>query len=147
MKIAFSTDERIHLAKVILYELNKRGHEVTYIGPESDESVDWPDVTSRAAKMVASGEAEEGIVMCWTGTGASILANKFKGVRAALCRDAETARGARIWNHSNVLALSLRSTSEIVAKEILDAWFNTPFSNDEWNLTQIKKITNIEKNN
>ncbi len=78
--------------------------------------------------------------MCWTGTGASLAANKVPGVRAALCADAETARGARTWNHANVLALSLRSTSEPVAHEILDAWFATPYSQDEWNRQQVEKI-------
>ena len=73
----------------------------------------------------------KGIVFCWTGTGASIAANKVRGIRAALCHDAETARGARIWNRANVLALSLRATSEALAKEILEAWFATPYSDDE----------------
>ncbi len=83
--------------------------------------------------------------MCWTGTGSSIAANKVPGVRAALCHDAETAKGARIWNHANVLALSLRTTSEALLKEILDAWFETPFSNDDWNLNQIERIKEIER--
>ena len=144
MKIAVSTDERTHLTEVILDELKERGHEVTYFGPESNESTDWPDVTCRAAELVASGEADEGIVMCWTGTGCSIAANKVKGIRAALCGDAETAKGARIWNHANVLALSLRATPEAVAKEILDAWFDTPISDDKWNVEQIEKIRKME---
>jgi ribose 5-phosphate isomerase B len=70
-----------------------------------------------------------------------------KGIRAALCQDAETARGARTWNHANVLAISLRSTSEAVAKEILDAWFETPYSGDEWNLKQIGRIHELEERN
>jgi len=81
----------------------------------------------------------------WTGTGASLAANKVTGIRAALCADAETARGARTWNHANVLALSLRSTSEPVAREILDAWFSTPYSQDEWNQRQVEKIRDMEK--
>jgi ribose 5-phosphate isomerase B len=144
MKIAVSTDERTGLVETLLKELNERHHTVEYIGPEAGEDADWPEVTCCAAELVASGAADEGIVMCWTGTGASIAANKVKGVRAALCRDAETAKGARKWNHANVLALSLQATSESVLKEILDAWFSTKFSDDEWNLKQIERIRHME---
>ena len=144
MKIAVSTDERTGLVETLLKELNERHHTVEYIGPEAGEDADWPEVTCRAAELVASGAADEGIVMCWTGTGASIAANKVKGIRAALCRDAETAKGARIWNHANVLALSLQATSESILKEILDAWFSTKFSDDEWNLKQIERIRHME---
>ena len=144
MKIALSTDERTDLVERLLKELNERHHTVEYFGPEAGEDADWPEVTCRAAELVASGAADEGIVMCWTGTGASIAANKVKGIRAALCRDAETAKGARIWNHANVLALSLQATSESILKEILDAWFSTKFSDDEWNLKQIERIRHME---
>ncbi len=144
MKIALSTDERTDLVERLLKELNERHHTVEYIGPEAGEDADWPEVTCRAAELVASGAADEGIVMCWTGTGSSIAANKVKGIRAALCRDAETAKGARIWNHANVLALSLQATSESILKEILDAWFSTKFSDDEWNLKQIERIRHME---
>lgn len=145
MKIAVSTDERTHLVDAILEDLHQRGHEVAYFGPEAGEDSDWPDVTLQAVEPVATGEADEAIVMCWTGTGSSISANKVPGIRAALCADAETAKGARIWNHANVLALSLRATPEAVAKEILDAWFETPLSSDEWNLRQMKRIKEIEE--
>ena len=144
MKIAVSADERTHLVDFVLEELKKRGHEVLYFGPEPGQDADWPLVTREVAERVARGEVDEGIVMCWTGTGASIAANKVPGVRAALCHDAETAKGARIWNHANVLALSLRATSEPIAKEILDAWFSTPYSDDEWNRTQIERIRQME---
>jgi ribose 5-phosphate isomerase B len=76
------------------------------------------------AERVAEGRSDEGVLFCWTGTGVSIAANKVPGIRAALCADAETARGARAWNQANVLCLSLRGTSETVAREILDAWFS-----------------------
>ncbi len=115
-----------------------------YFGPTTGESADWPEVTRKAAELVASGKANEGIVMCWTGTGASIAANKVKGIRAALCRDAETVKGARIWNHANVLVLSLQATSESLLMDILDAWFSTPFSDDEWNLKQIERIRRMD---
>ena len=119
MKIAVSTDERTHLVEVILEELKRLGHEALYFGPApGEDSVDWPDVTLEAVNRVKNREADEAIVMCWTGTGCSIAANKIPGIRAALCPDAETAKGARIWNHANVLALSLRATPEAVLREM-----------------------------
>jgi len=145
MKIAVSTDERTHLVDVILEDLQKRGHQVQYFGPEPDRPADWPDVTLEAVERVVRGEADEAIVMCWTGTGATLAANKVAGIRAALCHDAETAKGARVWNHANVLGLSLRATPEVVAKEILSAWFETPYSTDEWNLRQVERIKEIEQ--
>ena len=92
--------------------------------------------------MVA-GRAEEGILFCWTGTGVSIAANKVPGIRAALCGDAETARGARLWNNANVLCLSMRATSEVIAREILDAWFShayEPNPTDEACLAEIEAL-------
>jgi len=146
MKIAVSTDERTHLVDVVLEELARRGHEVLYSGPErGQDSVDWPAVTLEAVSRVENRQADEAIVMCWTGTGCSIVANKVAGIRAALCRDAETARGARVWNHANVLALSLRATPEPILREILDRWFDTPFSDDEWNRRQIAHVQQIEE--
>jgi len=145
MKVAVSTDERTHLVDAVLEDLQKRGHEVTYFGPEPGKEADWPEVTVEAVEQVARGEADEAIVMCWTGTGCTLAANKVPGIRAALCNDAETAKGARIWNHANVLGLSLRATPEAVAKEILNAWFDTPYSADEWNLRQIQRINEIEQ--
>lgn len=119
----------------------KRWGDVIYFGPKKNEDPqDWPDVTLKAAKAVSEGKADEAIILCWTGTGCSIIANKVKGIRAALCVDAETAKGARIWNHANVLALSLRLTSEPQLKEILEMWFTTPYSEDRWNINQINKV-------
>ena len=145
MRIAVSTDLRSSLVDVILTNLKTRGFDVLFFGPDKrDEEVDWTDVTFLAAQCVAQKKADEAIVMCWTGTGCSILANKMPGIRAALCLDAETAKGARIWNHANVLALSLRVTSEPMVKEILDLWFSTPFSEDDWNRAQMKRLSEIE---
>lgn len=148
MQIAVSSDEHSPLVDAILEELTKRGHQVEYFGPRRDEPTseehDWPVVTVKAVMQVVQGRADEAIVMCWTGTGASLAANKIPGIRAALCHDAETARGARIWNHANVLALSLRATPIPIAREILDAWFNTPYSDDPWNLNQIARIRALE---
>lgn len=147
MKIALGSDERTHLTDVLVAELKQRGHEVMLFGPlaENDPEGDWPLTSSHVARAVVRGDAEQGIVCCWTGTGASIAANKIPGVRAALCHDAETARGARIWNHANVLALSLRATSEALAREILEAWFSTPCSDDAWNCQQIERLAQLEK--
>lgn len=148
MKITVSSDESSPLVDAVIEEIEKRGHHVEYFGPRpgepASEASDWPLVTVEAASRVADGRADEAIVMCWTGTGASLAANKVAGIRAALCHDAETARGARVWNHANVLALSLRATPIPVAREILDAWFNTPYSEDEWNLRQIARISELE---
>ena len=151
MKIALGSDEANELTAFLIEELQKRGHSIVLRGPidPADHDVDWPLTSSHVAELVAHGQVDEGIVCCWTGTGASIAANKVPGVRAALCHDAETARGARLWNHANVLALSLRATSIPVAKEILDAWFSTPVNEGEaqsdWNRQQIERIKEIEE--
>lgn len=148
MKITVSSDEYAPLVEAVIEEIEKRGHLVEYFGPRAGEPAsdanDWPLVTVEAVSQVASGAADEAVVMCWTGTGASLAANKVRGIRAALCHDAETARGARVWNRANVLALSLRATPLPVAREILDAWFSTPYSDDEWNLRQMARISAIE---
>src|SRR5205085_8186379 len=107
------------------------------------ERDDWAWASEAAARDVASGEAEQAVVCCWTGTGASIAANKVPGVRAALCGDAETARGARKWNDANVLALSLRSTSEALLEEILDAWFEASPSEDSSDVQNIRHLAEI----
>jgi ribose 5-phosphate isomerase B len=145
MKVAVSADQRTRLVEILLEELRARGHEVDYRGAPEGVEADWPVVTLEAAEQVARGQADEGIVMCWTGTGATLVANKVPGIRAALCSDAETARGARQWNHANVLGLSLRATSGPVLKEILEAWFSTPFGEDEWNRKQIERVREIER--
>ncbi len=113
MKIAVAADERTGMADAVVAELRKRGHEpIPHGALNDDERDDWAWASEAAARDVAEGRADQGIVCCWTGTGASIAANKVPGVRAALCGDAETADGARKWNDANVLALSLRATSE-----------------------------------
>jgi ribose 5-phosphate isomerase B len=86
--------------------------------------MEWAAVGRKLGRAVASGEADTGVLFCWTGTGSSIAANKVPGVRAALCTDAATAEGARKWNDANVLVMSLRLTSATVASEMLDGWFN-----------------------
>jgi ribose 5-phosphate isomerase B len=146
MKIALGSDEKHALTDALIADLTARGHELVLFGPlaPDDPDADWPLTSAKVAEAVAQGRVDQGIVCCWTGTGASIAANKVRGVRAALCADAETARGARVWNHANVLALSLRATSAAIAKEILDAWLSTPCSDDEWNLRQIARLAALE---
>jgi ribose 5-phosphate isomerase B len=124
MRIAVAADERTGIADVLVEELRRRGHETSLHGVLSgDERPDWAWSSVSAAREVALGTADQAVVCCWTGTGASIAANKVQGIRAALCADAPTAAGARRWNDANVLALSLRATSEAQLAEILDAWF------------------------
>lgn len=142
MKIAVGSDERSHLTDAVVEILRERGHQVTLFGVLRDESLSWPLVSQSLAEAVASGRADEGVLFCWTGTGASIAANKVPGIRAALCRDAQTAQGARWWNDANVLVMSLRSTSEAVAKEILDAWFAERVRPEE--LQFVEQVRRIE---
>ena len=124
MKVAVAADERTGVADAVLEGLRARGHEPVAHGALAEgERDDWAWASEAAARDVAEGRAEQAVVCCWTGTGASIAANKVAGVRAALCADAQTAAGARRWNDANVLALSLRTTSEAQLGEILDAWF------------------------
>ncbi|MEA2459760.1 MAG: ribose 5-phosphate isomerase, partial [Thermoleophilaceae bacterium] len=132
------------VAEAVLEELRRRGHEPAAHGALSDsERDDWAWASEAAARDVAAGAADQAIVCCWTGTGASIAANKVPGVRAALCADAETARGARRWNDANVLALSLRTTSAAVLGEILDAWFDAGPSDEATDLANIRHVDEI----
>src|SRR3954449_6708742 len=120
MRVAVAADERTGVAEAVVDELRKRGHEPVVHGALNDgERDDWAWGSESAARDVAEGRAQQGVVCCWTGTGASIAANKVAGIRAALCADAATAAGARKWNDANVLALSLRATSEAELAEIL----------------------------
>ena len=121
MRVAFGTDEATTLTAEVKRELAGRGHEVVTVAEEDP----WPDVGRAVGEAVAEGRADRGVVCCWTGTGVAIAANKVAGVRAALCTDAETARGARRWNDANVLAFGLRLTSPALAAEMLDAFLST----------------------
>jgi ribose 5-phosphate isomerase B len=132
MRIAVGSDERTYLTDFVVEELQKRGHEVIKVGALATNKVEpWPIVGEEVARLVAEKKADEGVLFCWTGTGVCIAANKVPGIKAALCFDAETARGARLWDHANILVMSLRLTSPVVAKEILDSWFNTPYDPKE----------------
>jgi ribose 5-phosphate isomerase B len=146
MKVAVAADERTGIAEAVVEELRKRGHEPIVHGALAEgERDDWAWASETAARDVADGRAEQGVVCCWTGTGASIAANKVHGVRAALCEDAETARGARKWNDANVLALSLRRTSEAVLGEILDAWFSEQPSPEPGDVENIRHVDEIDE--
>jgi ribose 5-phosphate isomerase B len=146
MKVAVSSDMDTPLARQVVEELRERGHEPIVHGALAEgERSDWAWASERAARDVVSGDAEQGIVCCWTGTGASIAANKVPGVRAALCADSETARGARTWNDANVLALSLRGTSEALLGEILDGWFSTVASDDPEDRANIDHLGELDQ--
>jgi ribose 5-phosphate isomerase B len=143
MRIAVGSDQDHPTARGVLAWLRQQGHDVQIVGALDGPAHSWPGVARGVAQAVAAGQAEEGILFCWTGTGVSLAANKVRGVRAALCHDAETARGARLWNDANVLCLSLRSTTPAVAEEILQAWFATryqPNAEDDACLAAVREI-------
>lgn len=145
MRIAVAADERVGIAEAVVDELRRRGHEPIPHGALNDfERDDWAWASEAAARDVAAGTAEQGIVCCWTGTGASIAANKVAGVRAALCGDAETAEGARRWNDANVLALSLHATSRTDLGEILDAWFSASPSVEADDRANVDHLAELE---
>ncbi len=144
MRIAVGSDERNAVTDFVIDELRRRGHDVRLHGPLAGEALQWADVAREVAEEVARGDAAQGVLFCWTGTGVSIAANKVAGVRAALCADAETARGARAWNDANVLCLSLRTTTEALAREILDAWFGTT-EVDPSERENVEKVSRMER--
>ena len=146
MRISVASDMDTPVARAVVDALRKRGHDPVVHGALADgERSDWAWACERAAREVATGEAQQAIVCCWTGTGASIAANKVSGVRAALCGDAETARGARTWNDANVLALSLRTTSEPLLEEILDGWFATGPSADPTDRANVEHVDELDR--
>ena len=117
MKIVVGADDEGRVADVVVDELRARGHDVTVLDRDQ-----WPDVARRVAETVASGDADQGMLFCWTGTGTSMAANKVPGVRAALAWEPWIAEGARRWNDANVLVMSLKRTEPETAKQIVDAW-------------------------
>jgi ribose 5-phosphate isomerase B len=143
MKIAVSSDEKTALTDFVIEELKTRGHDVTLFGPLINDALPWTLASEKLADSVANGETDQGVLFCYTGTGASMAANKVPGIRAALCGDSETARGAKWWNDANVLVMSLRATSTEVAREILDAWFSEQVRADEQ--ATIQQLQDIEQ--
>ena len=142
MKIAVASDEKTQLTDFVIDDLKERGYDVVLLGPLADEALPWTLASEKLADAVAGGEADEGVLFCYTGTGASMAANKVPGIRAALCGDAQTAKGARWWNDANVLVMSLRATSTEVAKEILEAWYTEQVRADE--IPTIAQLQDIE---
>lgn len=118
MRIVFGADDRSPTVDAVREHLRDQGHDVS----EVDGDAPWPTIAHRLARAVADGRADRGVVMCWTGTGTSIAANKVPGVRAALAWEPWIARNARLWNDANVLAMSLKRIAPDVAVEIVDAF-------------------------
>ena len=147
MKIAVGSDEKNALTDEVIEELRKRDMEVELFGPLADKNVEWAEVAEQVAEKVSEKECDQGILFCSTGTGVSIAANKVPGIRAALCTDSKTAAGARMWNDANILALSLRLVSSDVAKEILDAWFQSkPDPSERENIEKVSRIESRYRN-
>ena len=146
MKIAVACDHGAYEYKEMIKEmLLSQGHEVVDFGTDSTASMDYPDTALPCAKAVARGECERGIVMCGTGIGVSITANKVKGIRCALCSDPLSARLTREHNDSNMLAFGQRIIGSEMAKEIVNVWLGTPFSNGERHIQRVRKVMAIEE--
>lgn len=144
MRVTIGSDMAGELPEAIVRWLRSRGHDVKRCGAlVPNESDAWTSVGRKVGTSVADGDADYGILCCWTGTGVNIAANKVRGVRAALCTDAATAAGAREWNDANVLCMSLRSTSIPVAEEMLDAWFKAAPTGDPTYLSMIERIREL----
>ncbi len=146
MRIALGADNAgANLKNLLKTRLEARTDvEITDRGVEDAEATTaYPHIALDVARVVAAGEADRGLLICGTGIGMAITANKVAGVRAALCADAETARGARRWNDANALALSLRTTSEALLEEMLDAWFDGEPSEDSEDLENVRHLDEI----
>ena len=137
MRIVLGADDEGDVAAAVVDDLRDRGHEVTVLPAEQ-----WPDVARKVGEAVASGEADQGVLFCWTGTGTSMAANKIPGVRAALVWDPWIAEGARRWNDANVLVMSLKRTTPGTAKDILDAWFavDEPDEDEAENILRLSRL-------
>lgn len=144
MKVAVGADEVTPVAREVVAALREHGHQVEVFGPLAGADGEWVDVSAQAARAVAAGDCERGVVLCWSGTGASIAANKVPGARAALCTDAPTARMAREYNHANVLALSMRLTSPPVAREIVDAFLDEPDGAGDFNRRNLELLGGLD---
>jgi ribose 5-phosphate isomerase B len=144
VRIAIASDEPTALTEAVIAALESAGHRVEPIGPLAGGGEEWAEVSAELGRRVAEGRAERGVLFCWTGTGASIAANKVPGVRAALCADAETARMARRYNHANVLVMSLRATSVAVGTEILDAFLSAPEGSDDFDHRNVAAVNALD---
>jgi ribose 5-phosphate isomerase B len=140
VKIAYSADDENETTKAVVDYLSRQGHEVVTV-TTSDK---WPDIGEAVGKAVSGGEVDYGVVMCWTGTGTAMAANKVPGVRAALAWDPWIAKGARLWNDANVLALSLKRLAPDLAVEVVEAFLDTP-QPDSTEAENIARLSEIEK--
>lgn len=145
MRIAVGSDERTAVTDAVVAHLARLGHEVLLHGPLAGRGDEWAAVGGEVGSRVAADDADLGVVFCWSGTGVSIAANKVPGVRAALCTDAETARMARRYNHANVLALSLRLTSEPLAREIVAAFLDEPPGAEEFDVRNVEGVDALDR--
>ena len=145
MRIAIGSDEVTGLTNELVEALGAAGHQVELHGPLAGGDQEWVEASAEVARRVAEGACERGVVCCWSGTGASIAANKVPGARAALCTDAETARMARKYNHANVLALSLRLTSPPLGREILTAFLEEPAGDEDFDVRNVRRLEEMER--
>ena len=138
---------RAHTTNRLYYAGNtrQRGYDTNQFGWLAGGKENWPIMAQKLAEDIVLGNSDEGILLCWTGTGVSLAANKVPGIRASLCADAETTRGVRLWNNANILCLSIRNTSEVVAREILDMWFDTKYKPNTEDDLCLEQVKNIEK--
>ena len=144
MRVVVGSDEKTGLTDAVVEALHSAGHDVALLGPLAGGAQEWAEVGAGVGRVVAGGDAERGVLFCWSGTGVSIAANKIPGVRAALCTDAETARLARKYNHANVLVMSLRATSDQVGREILDAFLTEPAGADDFDVRNVQAVDALE---
>ncbi len=137
MRIVVGADDEGEVLDAVVGELERCGHELTMLPHDV-----WPDVAQRVAETVASGDADQGMLFCWTGTGTSMAANKVPGVRAALAWDPWIAEGARKWNDANVLVMSLKRTSPDEARAIVDAWLavEVPDEDERENIARLAEL-------
>ena len=146
MKIAIGCDHgALELKNAIKAHLEAKGHQVTDFGTHTLDSCDYSDFAAPAAKAVAAGACDRGIVLCTTGIGASISANKVKGIRCALLSDVMSARMTREHNDTNMMAIGAAVTGQLLALEIVDTWLNTEFSHGERHVRRIDKLMALEK--
>ena len=145
MKIAIGCDHgALELKNAVMAHLEKKNYEVVNFGTDTLDSCDYPDFAGPAAKAVASGQCEKGIVLCTTGIGVSITANKVKGIRCALLSDVMSARMTREHNDTNMMAIGAGVVGQMLALEIVDTWLGTEFSHNERHQRRIDKVMALE---
>ena len=146
MKIVIACDHgALELKNLVISHLQKKGHEVVNFGTDTLDSCDYPDYAAPAAQAVANGQCDKGIVLCTTGIGVSITANKVKGIRCALLSDVMSARMTREHNDTNMMAIGAGVVGQMLALEIVDTWLGTEFSHQERHQRRIDKVMALEK--